>query len=85
MAIARFIGEDNPPRATSFVDELLNHCTGITERPKAYRIRSEWGLQVRCAPFGDYQIVYEIDQEEVAILRVLHGRMNLQARLPKDD
>ena len=85
LAIAQFIGEDNPARATSFIDELLNHCTAIAERPKAYRIRSEWGLQVRSAPFGNYQIIYEIDQEAVSIMRVLHARMNVLARLAKGD
>jgi len=57
LAIARFIGEDNPARAASFVDELLDHCARIAARPNVHRLRAEWGEHIRAAPFGSYQVI----------------------------
>lgn len=84
VGIGDYIAKDNPERAPSYVDELLAHCLQIGDWPEAYRARPEWG-GVRCAPFGNYQIVYEINDATVWILRVAHGRMNVAGMLGKDE
>ena len=77
MAIGEYIARDNPERALSFVDELFARCQRISEHPTAFRQREELGGAVRCAPHGNYQIVFEADEDSVLILRIVHGRMNL--------
>ena len=36
LAIRRYIGADNPTRAVSFVEELLDRCLALADTPRAY-------------------------------------------------
>ncbi len=77
LSIAEFIGRDSPESAPAYIERLLGHCSAVAENPKMYRERSEWGDKVRAAPFGSYLVVYDFDDKEVVILRVLHAKRNI--------
>lgn len=76
--IGEYIGQDNPARALSFVRELREHCRQIAAQPRLYRLREEFGPEVRGAVHGAYLILYTSrDDGQVVIERVVHGARDL--------
>jgi len=76
--IGDFIAADNPRRAVSFVDERLDLCARIGERPQAYRRRDDLAAGLRQAVPGRYLILFTAGPEDVAIERVVHGARRLE-------
>ncbi len=83
--IADEIGRDNPERAVSYIDELLDRTSNSADNPKLYRLRPEWGEAVRCARHGNYLILFEIGNEGVVVLRYLHGRRDIAHIMSGED
>jgi len=79
-AIGDYIAQDNPRRANSFVRQLREQCRKITEAPKAYRSRSEFGEGLRSCAYGNYVLFFYEEPGLVRIVRVLHGAMDLEAQ-----
>lgn len=77
-AIGDFIAADNPMRALSIVDERLDLCARIAERPLAYRRRDDLAVGLRQAILGRYLILFTADEDGVVIERVLHGARRLE-------
>jgi len=71
--IGDYIARDNPARATSFVDELREHCAAILAAPTSYAPREEFGVGVRMAVHGRYLILFRANAEFVRIERILHS------------
>ncbi len=73
-AIGDFIGRDNPVRAASFVDELLDKCERLADAPEAFPVVARYKTQkVRRRAFRDYLIFYRVGLAEIEILHILHG------------
>lgn len=76
--IAVAIASDNPPRAQSFVDELLRSADKILDAPAGYPLVTDFASRgIRRRVHGKYLIFYLVDDQEaggeIVILRVLHG------------
>jgi len=84
-AIGDYIAKDNPARALKFVNEIREQCKKISERPLMYRSRPELGVGIRSCPYGDYLIIFRPDIADVLIVRVLHGVMDISARLNENN
>ena len=78
-AIGEYIARDDPEGSAKFTDNLLDRCARLTERPRAYRLRPEWGRSIRAGRHGSYLILFEIDGEQVVVLRVVHGKQDILA------
>lgn len=82
MRIGDHIPRDSPVRALSFVEELEARCKTLLATPLAYplvpRHQSE---RVRRMVHGNYLIFYRVDVEDVTILHVLFGAMNVEGIL----
>ncbi|CAN7690630.1 type II toxin-antitoxin system RelE/ParE family toxin [Rhizobium sp. LjRoot30] len=79
LRIGRWIRDDNPPRALTFVMELQERCEGLAQMPRAFPLlpgREERGIRRR--PHGDYLIFYRIEGDEVQVLHVLHGAQDYE-------
>jgi toxin ParE1/3/4 len=76
--IADYIATDNPPRAVSFLDELLEVCSRIAEHPQAYRRRDDLARGLRQAIHGRYLIFFTADEQGAVIERILHGARRLE-------
>ena len=76
--IVDYIAADNPGRADSFSDEILERCAAIADAPRACMQRPDLGRDLRCCPHGNYLIFYRVDAHEVQIVRVLHAARDLQ-------
>lgn len=82
LGIGRYIARDNPERARSFVDELLEKARRIGERPEAWPLVPRYSDRgVRRRVHGAYLIFYRIEAERVVVLHVLHGARDYEALL----
>lgn len=77
--IGDYIAADNPARAVSFVGEIREHCAKIALSPLAYAARPELGEGIRACSHKRYLIVFKPSEEEVLIVRILHGARDLPA------
>jgi len=76
--IGDYIARDNPRRAVTFVDEIIDHCQKLLSFPQAARLRSEFGQGVRLSVFRRrYLIFYVVEDEILEIRRIVHGARNL--------
>ncbi len=64
--------------ADKFVDSITDRFPFLASFPYAGRIRIEFGKGRRSFPVGEYLIVYSVKGEEVVILRVVHGKRQLE-------
>jgi toxin ParE1/3/4 len=77
-AIGDFVAADNPARAVSFVDELLEVCARMAERPASSRRRDDLAEGLRQAIHGRYLVFFTATEQGVVIERVLHGARRLE-------
>jgi plasmid stabilization system protein ParE len=74
--IVLFIAKDNPERARSFGNELIDRALSVRAFPERGRVVPEIGEPfVREIIHGAYRIIYEIfpSQTTVYVLRFWHG------------
>jgi len=69
--IALFIAQNNPDRALSFVEEIRLQCRKLADLSIKIQFVPEYGENIRRFPFGNYNIFYTIDDEQVIVVRVL--------------
>jgi toxin ParE1/3/4 len=64
--------------ATRLIDSIANRFVFLSGFPHAGRTRgNDLGQGTRSFGFGEYVILYCVDDEDVLILRVVHGRRDL--------
>lgn len=76
--IADQIAVDNPLRAKTFVEELLQKAKAIGHMPRAYPSRPDLGRDFRIAVHGNYVIVFRPLPNAVFVLRIVHGARDLR-------
>lgn len=84
VAIALYIAEDNPDRATSFIAELEAKAHQAAERPASFPARDDISPGLRAAKHGRYLLFFRESPEEVRIVRVLHGARDLPRTIRVD-
>ncbi len=77
IEIGDFIAQDNPARALSFVAEIEAKMLQAAERPESFPARDDVCAGLRSARHGRYLLFYFNADEEVQIVRVLHGARDL--------
>jgi toxin ParE1/3/4 len=76
-------GGDNPTRAVSFVEELLDRCLALADTPRAYPLvprYERYGIR-RCV-HGNYLIFYRLQPEQIEVIHVLQGARDHQQEPP---
>ncbi len=82
LAIGDYIARDNPARALSFVQELMDRCASLAGTPSGFPIVPRYEAKgIRRRLRGDYQIFYRVDGDFVLVVRVLHGARDYEALL----
>jgi plasmid stabilization system protein ParE len=74
--ITKFIAKDNPERARTFGNQLIDHALSVGSLPERGRIVPEIGDHaVREIIHGAYRIIYEIfpESRSIFVLRFWHG------------
>jgi toxin ParE1/3/4 len=70
--------------ATRLIDAITSRFLFLARFPYLGRARDEdFGAGSRSASVGEYVILYCIDGQDVLILRVVHGRRDLEALFGK--
>lgn len=73
LSIRDYIAIDNPARAASFLDELLERCESAIDfpfaAPQSLRNHANW----RAIPYGFYVILYSVTDRSVRIRAVKHS------------
>ena len=65
--------------ASRLVDSITDRFFLLASFPYAGRVREQdFGVGVRSFAVGEFIIVYSTDEEDVFILRVVHGRRDLE-------
>lgn len=77
IEIGDFIAQDNPGRALSFLAEIEAKMQEAAERPESFPARDDVCTGLRSARHGRYLIFFLNADEEVQIVRVLHGARDL--------
>lgn len=72
--IGDFIAKDNPRRAYSFIRELRGKCETLADMADSFPLVPRYEQHgYRRRVHGNYLIFYRIDDDEVWIVRILHG------------
>jgi toxin ParE1/3/4 len=82
IAIGDYIRRDNPARARSFVQELVEKCGSLATLPEGYPIVCRYEKKgVRRRVHGNYCIFYHIVREQIFVIHILHGAQDYEAIL----
>lgn len=65
--------------AERLIDSLTSRFTFLGRFPYAGRRRDDLRRGLRGFPVGRYLVVYRVEDDNVLILRVVHGRRDLEA------
>ena len=76
-AIGDRIASDNPRRAKSFVNEMRRSCNSLREMPERFAKISRYSA-LRRMVHGHYLILYDVDDRNVEVIRILHGAMDYE-------
>jgi toxin ParE1/3/4 len=80
--IAGYIAQDNPVAAQSWVNTVFKKVEELKAFPESGRIVPEVNNKtIRELIYGNYRIVYRVEQSTLSILTVRHGKQ----LLPVDD
>lgn len=78
-AIASYIAEDSPAYARTVVRTIVNQAKMLAHFPRSGRKVPEFDDEdIRELIAYSYRIIYRIEQEEVLIAAVIHGKRILQ-------
>ena len=77
-AIFNYIAQNSPEYAKRMVDRITRRSQQIAEYPLSGRRVSEYDFnQIREVIEGSYRIIYHIKSDQVDVLAVIHGAMNI--------
>jgi len=81
-----YIAEDNQSAATKIVTAIYNKAEILKDLPLiGYKLHDWPDRHIRVLLYGHYRIAYLIkDDENIDILGVFHGALNLEKYLPKE-
>ncbi len=83
--IEDFIARDSVFHAVTFVDCIVESTATLLKTPHIGRVVPEFNRQdLREVIFRGYRIVYLVQNEEVLILRVVHGARNLRGLIQRE-
>ncbi len=72
--IGDWIAADNPARAETFIDELVERSHSLAQHPRRFPVATYVnGEAIRKLTHADYLIFYSVGEQEVYILRIVHG------------
>jgi toxin ParE1/3/4 len=73
-----YIAEDNIDAAEEFILKLDQKFALLAKNPMLGRSRGELFPAMRSFPFGKYVIFYRAQEDDIVIMRVLHGSRDIE-------
>lgn len=71
----------NIAAADGVIDAITERFYLLSQYPRMGRARDDLGVGLRSFAVGQYVIMYSIDDEDVQILHVFHGRQDIESAL----
>ncbi len=68
-------------QAQKYIDALEKKCEELAQSPNMGRERPEIKSGYRSLPEGKHVIFYRVGNSGIDILRILHGRMDIEHRM----
>ena len=76
--IAEYIAQDNPVAAESWINTVFKKVEELKAFPESGRIVPETGNKtIRELVYGNYRIIYRIEEKRLSVLTVRHGKQML--------
>lgn len=83
--IGDFIAKDNPRHAYSFMRELRGKCEALADMADSFPFVPRYEQRgYRRRVYRNYLIFYRVEDDQVWIVRILHGAMDYVAILFED-
>ncbi|MFW6387963.1 MAG: type II toxin-antitoxin system RelE/ParE family toxin [bacterium] len=77
-AIYAYIAQDSETYALRTVDQITRKSQQISESPLSGRRVPEYDMdQIREVFSGPYRIIYHLKSDQIDVLAVIHGAMNI--------
>ena len=73
-----FIAAENRGAAQRLIAELEQHCKKLAESSELGRARDELSPTLRSFPVGKYIIFYRPEEDNISVIRVLHGARDIE-------
>jgi plasmid stabilization system protein ParE len=84
QSIVDYISRHSEYYGGAFAERILEAAESLSQFPEMGRIVPEFGRdEIRELIFQSYRIIYQIEEERILILAVIHGSRNLMSRKPK--
>lgn len=78
-AIGDYIAEQNPTAAVRLIEALVSRWDLLTLHPFSGAPRDDIAPGIRHLIVGEYLTLYRVGDDAIEIIRVLHGRRNIDA------
>jgi toxin ParE1/3/4 len=76
--IAKYIAQDNMIAAESWIDTVFAKVEQLKSFPESGRIVPEINsLKIKELIYGNYRIIYRIQEKQISILTIRHGKQIL--------
>jgi addiction module RelE/StbE family toxin len=76
--IAEYIARDNPEAAKGWVDTVFEKVANLKSHPESGRVVPEINNgAIRELIYGNYRIIYRVEDKRVSLLTVRHGKQIL--------
>ena len=76
--IARYIAQDNPSAAKKWVETLFDKVQLLKSSAQSGRVVPETrSVDIRELLYGNYRIIYRLEEKRISILTVRHGKQIL--------
>ncbi len=72
-----YVARDNPRAADRYIDAVYAHCRELAESPTVGRLRPDLAPGLRSSPFRSHVVFYEVSDDAVDVVRVLHGARDI--------
>lgn len=76
--INRYIAQDNPDAAARLVRGIQQRLHNMVFTPFAAPERNDIRPGLRCLTVGNYRIFFIVDDADLTVVRVLHGRQDIK-------
>lgn len=77
QSIVDYISDFNPNAAHRLVDQLEERWKLLATQPRSGAPRSDLGSELREVVVGDYLSIYLLNDGDIEIIRILHGRRDI--------
>jgi len=81
LAAWNYISHDDMDAADALLDRVAAVCRKLADWPDLGRERLDLGQEMRSFPVETHVVYYRVNSEIVEVVRVLHGRRDVDAVL----